>query len=319
MSDSQRSLSERYGPAIGTVSGTAIDTRCHKSDLYYGCRLAPGHDGPCDPGFKIGPGQDAKENTEMDESNTTDGRNLTGRIPMEYHEYRDIFNSNTSIGGSLSLETILVGDINRLRHINRFATALVAHRENVAEHSFYVSWYSLLIALDAKARGHELDLAQVLVKAITHDAEEARTGDIYRPFKVSNPELKDLLHKCAKSEMLHLLRETTNNTAIIQLLYRQWDSARDESVEGCIVALADYLGVLAHMLQELKTANFTMKVHYESMIAYSEEFNGPEFDFLRDLVLEARLMVRELLGEKVAELEQALDAPEWCIDVSRDQ
>jgi hypothetical protein len=44
------------------------------------------------------------------------------------------------------LEQLLVGDVNRLRYINRFGTALTLHKENVAEHSFYVVLYSFFIA-----------------------------------------------------------------------------------------------------------------------------------------------------------------------------
>lgn len=207
---------------------------------------------------------------------------------------------------TLNLENILVGDINRLRYISRFSTALVAHRENVAEHSFYVAWYSMLITQDVNRRlisstdaaEPYLDMAIVLQKAIVHDAEEARTGDIYRPFKISNPELTKLLHECARNEMKTLLMDTSEDRTLVSRMYHLWDRARDGSPEGCVVAFADYLGVLAHMLSELRTANFTMRTHYESMVAYSQEFQRPEYQFLEPLVSQATAMVHDLLGVK---------------------
>ena len=41
----------------------------------------------------------------------------------------------------LDLKELLLGDPNRLRYVQRYSTSMVIHRENVAEHSYYVALY----------------------------------------------------------------------------------------------------------------------------------------------------------------------------------
>lgn len=213
-------------------------------------------------------------------------------------------NPSASPRTGFDLEKMLCGDLNRLRFITRFSTALVAHRENVAEHVAYVCLYSYLLAQEINGiAGRQVDYGKLLEKALLHDLEEARTGDIYRPFKVSRPELKQLLHECAREEFAQVFEGVVSSPTDLGYMQRVWDTARDPStMEGAIVAFADYLSVLAHMLQELRIANMTMASHYESMVEYVREFDGPDYDFLRPYIQQAEQMVNTLLGAKLEDI-----------------
>jgi len=64
-----------------------------------------------------------------------------------------------------------------LKRLKRSGTSLLLGsqiKESVAEHSFYVSLFGIIMHhLNPK-----LDLAKLLVMCITHDLEEVRTGDL---------------------------------------------------------------------------------------------------------------------------------------------
>ncbi len=197
---------------------------------------------------------------------------------------------------TLDLRTLLVGDVNRLRYIHRFGTALTLHKENVAEHSFYVAIYAYFISLYAIEAGHGVDLANCLERALVHDLEESRTGDFPRPFKYRRPELKAMLDEAAADEVRIIVADIVPENAIASERVRlAWDTAREvQTHEGCIVAFADFLSVVSHLWQEVNCSNVSMYDHYQSVMDYQSEFDKECFDFLRPIVEDAKDVTREI-------------------------
>lgn len=191
---------------------------------------------------------------------------------------------------TLNLVSMLVGDLNRLRYIQRFGTALVLHKENVAEHSYYVAMYAYFIGQWCQGHGVDIDLFQVLEASLFHDLEEARTGDFPRPFKYRRPDLKVLLDRAAETEFGTIIQEILpGREPLLAHIQGVWHHARDEAFkEGCVVALADYLSVISHLWQEVNCSNASMLQHYESVMAYLEEFEKSCYDFMREIILEVR-------------------------------
>lgn len=200
---------------------------------------------------------------------------------------------------SFSVKQLITGDLNRLKFVHRFATAHVNHRENVAEHSYFVALYSLLIAEYAWAHGKIKDgnkeefISSVCSKAILHDIEESVTGDMPRPFKYRSNELRLLLEKeaCrAVEEVLSKLSPIDTDSVgpdlFVGSVFDSFMTSKDQSYAGRIVSFADYLSVVAQVLLELESSNWTMTRHIGDLRAYGSTFNGPDYDFLRELVVE---------------------------------
>lgn len=195
----------------------------------------------------------------------------------------------------LNLKDLLVGDVNRLRYIVRFGTALTLHKENVAEHSYYVAIYAYFIAQWVKAKTDiQLDMFRIQEACLFHDLEESRTGDFPRPFKYRRKELKEQLDWAASDEFVHIISNLLpGDTELLSHLSFIWDTARDETVpEGCIVALADYLSVISHLWQEVNSSNASMYYHYESVMEYLKTFDHPTYDFMRPIVNEVGEITR---------------------------
>jgi len=211
-------------------------------------------------------------------------------------------------GPALDLKKMLTGDVNRLRYITRYSTSLVLHRENVAEHSYYVALYSYLIAVWVQAnypvRAHtlqatedalEVHFAKVLCRALLHDIDESRTGDFQRPFKYSRPELKALVDEAAKDEFERAVAPIIpGSLAFVRSMVHNWEHAKDDSTEGSIVAFADYLSVLSHLYAEVGCSNYTVMDHYISLKEYSCNFRESKYDFLRPLVLQSEVILNDL-------------------------
>lgn len=185
----------------------------------------------------------------------------------------------------LNLRSLLTGDLNKLRYIKRFGTALTLHKENVAEHTFYVMLYAYFISEAVKV---EVDQKKLLVKCLFHDVEEVRTGDFPRPFKYRRPELRELLEQAAEEEFSSIIDGVLpKRPDVVMSLTSLWRNAKDtETYEGAIVALADYLSVISHLWQEVNSSNASMHEHYVSVMDYLGTFKHENFDFMRDLIIE---------------------------------
>lgn len=199
----------------------------------------------------------------------------------------------------LSIRSMLTGDVNRLRYITRHSTSLVLHKENVAEHSYYVMLYSRFICRwvvkNCNIAGG-LDVLAVLERGLVHDLDEARTGDFQRPFKYSNPTLKHEIEKAAEAEFKVILDSVfMGDPDFVDQMCAAAKAAKDESIEGRIVAFADYLSVVSYLLGEIGSANYSVMHHYQTILEYSALFQGLQYSFIRPLVEESVEMVHEMI------------------------
>jgi 5'-deoxynucleotidase YfbR-like HD superfamily hydrolase len=207
---------------------------------------------------------------------------------------------------TLNLKALLLGDINRLRYTWRFNMSLITHRENVAEHSYYVAVYAWFLAEwvhhyggDHGGSCPDVNVYRLMATALFHDAEESRTGDFSRLFKHSHPELKAVIEKYSKVEFERVVSEIFPNCPDpATKLLDYWEESKDDTPEGCIIALADFLSVFSHMWQEINNANATMLSHYDTMLAYATTFDAPRFEFLRPVVKDVQRLVRKVLGDQ---------------------
>lgn len=127
-----------------------------------------------------------------------------------------------------------------LRFINRFSTHHTNRPETVAEHSFYVVYYSWKIAKDFEKEGTKINFRKLFEKALLHDMEEAYTGDIIRHAKTD--EIKRGLRAVSKK-------------VLPKEIYDIWVDSKDDSIEGQIVSFVDLYEVLIYVLEEIKGGN----------------------------------------------------------------
>lgn len=70
-----------------------------------------------------------------------------------------------------------------LSHVPRWAIIDTTKTQSVADHSFRVAAICLAILQELEAIGVKADRNKVLTDALTHDMEEAKSGDIPTPYK----------------------------------------------------------------------------------------------------------------------------------------
>jgi 5'-deoxynucleotidase YfbR-like HD superfamily hydrolase len=158
----------------------------------------------------------------------------------------------------INLSELLAGDTRQMSSVIRYSSIPHGRGENVAEHSYYVIFYCLLIAKDMEKDGYKIDYYKLLVSAVIHDLDEAITGDIIRPVKYSSEELRDKLEHVADIYCRHTLRKLDNGGA--EELYDYWEKAKDPStLEGQILQVCDMLSVIAYCIERIKSGNTYMQ------------------------------------------------------------
>lgn len=147
---------------------------------------------------------------------------------------------------------MLSGSVHRLSHVNRYSSIPVIRKENVAEHTFWVAFYSLLIAKDIEKTqlgARVVNFDRLLSRSLLHDIDESHTGDFLRTVKYATPEMKQALDKVSVKMVERLERELGTD------IREAWSTAKDETLEGAIVEVADFACVVAYVSEEVTTGN----------------------------------------------------------------
>lgn len=200
----------------------------------------------------------------------------------------------------MNLRQLLIGTFSRLRYVMRWSTFRNVHPESVAEHSFYVALYSLFICEWLRTKDSLLYLTtyDALAKALVHDLEEARSGDMPRDFKISDTRLEDILKLTSRIAMKQALDELAPVSAVHSRVTAWWENAKSSDLTGSIVAFADFLSVLSYLLQERQDQNYSVATHVQGMRKYYTHFLDTRYDFIRELVQETEPFLKELEHEQ---------------------
>lgn len=156
---------------------------------------------------------------------------------------------------------------------------------SVAEHSYYTTLIAIVIAdlenenikADAIKQGkknyYQYDIAEVMRKAFFHDMEESLTGDILFPVKHSDDddlsnEFSRMANFVVEKALFKELPTTVRETYI-----KTWQTAKDSSPEGRLVAAADKIEILLFAYIEISTGNvFFRKIYNNAVKLIKEEF-----------------------------------------------
>lgn len=184
-------------------------------------------------------------------------------------------------------------DVRRLSAVDRFSSIPVSVKENVAEHSFWVTLYTAAIHRFLDSPDHLY--GPLLLRAVTHDLEECVSGDVVLPLKYSTPELKEevdraselLLHRMVPPEIRELRRELVPPG-------EDWDYI------NCVVKAADWLSLFQYMRREASRGNREIIPFYNRMVRDFAEAAGHAPDYLTGfyncLVSESNGVLRDCFG-----------------------
>jgi putative hydrolase of HD superfamily len=166
----------------------------------------------------------------------------------------------------VDVNNMMTGSIHRMSHVYRYSSVPVIRRENVAEHSWYVAFYSLIIAKDLIRRGHEVDIGLLLERAMVHDLDESMTGDFLRGVKYGHPDLKRALDEISEREVLKM--ESDIGTKLLL----SWSQAKSPTIEGDIVSVVDLARVLSYVFEEMKLGNMHVRDIPEECCGWIKKF-----------------------------------------------
>lgn len=152
------------------------------------------------------------------------------------------------------------GDIRRLSHVVRYSSIPVCVSENVAEHSYFVSLYALMIHQVMRPENTEL-IGAIVVHALLHDVAEAKTGDVVRTFKYSSEALKREIdfaeEKIIEGFDVCIKQAYSVSTSL---------SRGNEDYVKKVVKAADFLSLQQYMVREYKRGNQEIYPYFELML-----------------------------------------------------
>ena len=186
----------------------------------------------------------------------------------------------------LNLKELLDGDMSRIRNVVRFSNSTRIKDESVAEHSFFTVYYSMILAHTLIVEeGVSIDMGKLLSGAVLHDVDEAKSGDFVRHFKYMDKALKKHIEDAtfkimerAFDPLFNGARSADYSNQPASTFQQLWANAKDpETLEGDIVAFADFLSVLSYVMNEIDCGNEKLIRQLDDMYEYAESFYKRNF------------------------------------------
>ncbi len=170
----------------------------------------------------------------------------------------------------------LKGFFDRMSDVIRYSWTKVLNKENLAEHTFYVSIIADGIAEDLIQKFDiEIDRYKVLKYALYHDIEEIFTGDIISPVKYKSKELREEFERVWNMILEEQLRShflwNTHISEMILETHRSYESAKNEILENKIVKLADILQAIGYTISEKNLWNIYLTPITQNLLEILEK------------------------------------------------
>jgi 5'-deoxynucleotidase YfbR-like HD superfamily hydrolase len=150
---------------------------------------------------------------------------------------------------------LLRGSVNNLAFVDRYATFKFRRKENVAEHSYYVALYSLIVAEELFPG--ECDRGRLLTLALLHDLPESLSGDFVITFKRYDLDLRQRIEQ-ASFDMMHEEHHKEGLPSFLAEAAEEYDKD-NLSIESWIVTFADRLHVATRLIEEADLGNTTAR------------------------------------------------------------
>jgi len=184
------------------------------------------------------------------------------------------------------------GPVRHLSYVIRYSSIPILCPENVAEHSYWVSLYSILIHRTIEPENTKL-IGAITTKALIHDMAECVTGDVVRTFKYSSKELKKIIDEAEDQMVQNHFPEQ------LKALYPLVDSMSgdDNQYVSAVVKAADFLSLHQYMRREILRGNDEIRPFYARMVsdlhaASEKESFEPIRDLYHDMAVESESRMR---------------------------
>lgn len=196
--------------------------------------------------------------------------------------------------------------LSKMRWIRRWGLKRNAIKENVMEHSFEVAAIAHALAvIRNRLFDGDIDVGQVTIAALFHDASEVLTGDLPSPIKYHNKTIRDAykaVERTAEKEMLATLPKGIQSDYASLLLSEE----QDPEIKHIIKA-ADMVASYIKCKAEVNAGNpeFSQAV-IEIEERLKNQFHLPELDYFCvtfldsfDLSLDELIRPNEPLVDKI--------------------
>lgn len=182
----------------------------------------------------------------------------------------------------------------RMKYIERWALMRNANRENISEHSLEVAMLAHGLAIIARERcGKELDVNQIAMMGLYHDANEIITGDMPTPVKYYDEDIKEAYKRVedvASRTMLNKLPDYMKKY-YEPVFFQKGDS----EYQWKIVKAADKLSALIKCREELRTGNQEFKTAEKTTLQALENMHMEEVEiFMKEFLPAYDLTLDEL-------------------------
>ena len=183
---------------------------------------------------------------------------------------------------------------NRLSCIKRFNNTPKLSEESVAEHSYYVTFISMVIAdYLTVEKDIIIDVEDLLRMALLHDIEEIISGDIIKVLKSGG--FKEELEKMNEKSM-HFLVDGLGRQG--KYYFNSWKSAKNKlSIEAKIVDLVDWLAILVYCVKEIHMGNKYFSEILEYVIKVMPKYTEDGLECLNEPIKAFSKYARDYLKE----------------------
>ena len=141
-----------------------------------------------------------------------------------------------------------------LAHVTRFNNRPQHFPESVAEHSFYVAYFTQIICWLLEKEKIKVDTNKAIQMALIHDQEEGFSGDILNPFKHFNEKVYKAIKEVNK-ETIGMMFENLPDPMARDFISLWHEETERGSIESQIVKVADTLSLISKCYEEMETGN----------------------------------------------------------------
>ncbi|MBI3273700.1 MAG: HD domain-containing protein [Candidatus Colwellbacteria bacterium] len=173
-----------------------------------------------------------------------------------------------------------------LTHVMRFSSIPQQFQESVAEHSFYVAYFTSILIYFLKKEGVSVREDRALKIALIHDMEEKFSGDILTPFKYYSQELYQAIRKVNR-ETVPLVFEHLPKPLAKNFIALWKEDVDRKTKEAQVVKVADKLSLLSKCREEMSLGNAFFKPIYDRELEALRHLEWPWWQKIKNDVLPA--------------------------------
>lgn len=171
-----------------------------------------------------------------------------------------------------------------LAHVKRFNNRPQHFPESVAEHSFYVAYFTQILCWLLEEEKTKVDSEKALQMALIHDQEEGFSGDILTPFKHFNDKVASAIRE-VNNETIEMMFEDLPEKMKTDFIALWKEEQARASIESQVVKVADGLSLITKCFEEMEAGNSYFQEIYKRVLTELKNLDYPWWNKVRGQVL----------------------------------